>query len=113
MTLIVSKGGRIALRNVQSATTHWQKFKGLMLVGSLGPDDGLLIENCRSIHCCFMKIAIDVVFLSADGHVVHLIRNMQPWRFSKYVRHAADVLECCAGTIEKCQWRMGDILEIT
>jgi uncharacterized membrane protein (UPF0127 family) len=110
MTLIVRRNGQVALRYVEVANTHWQKFKGLMFVKSLGADEGLLIEDCRAIHCCFMKIPIDVVYVSADGHIVHLISSMQPWRFSKYVKEASRVLECHAGTIAQQGWSIGDVL---
>jgi uncharacterized protein len=112
MTAVVLHHGSVQLSHVSIAQTHWQKFKGLMLVRSLDASAGLLIDNCRSIHCCFMRIPIDVAFLDRERRIVHLIANMKPWRFSKYVPLAQMVLECPAGTIEEKGWRVGETLEI-
>ena len=99
--------GALAIPHVRIASTHWEKFRGLMLERELAPDEALLLQRCNSVHTCFMKIPIDVLFLSLDGTVCHVLEEMRPWRFSPVVRRARHVLECCSGTAHRLQITVG------
>ena len=109
---VIREDGREIVSKLRTATTHWEKFRGLMLDTSLQPGEALWIDQCQAIHCCFMKIPIDVVFLSHEGEVLHLIERMAPWTFSKFVRKASQVLECYPGTIEQHGLSIGMKLKI-
>lgn len=98
--------------NLRLASTYWQKFRGLMLDDSLQPNEALLLDECQAIHCCFMRLKIDVLFLTAEGEVVHLVEQMAPWTFSKFVRKATQVLECYPGTIAKFGITVGERLTV-
>lgn len=74
------------------ADTFFRRFRGLMLRKSLNPGEGLLLQNCSSIHCCFMRFSIDVVYLSEEMDVVK-IETVKPWRIGSFVPGAAHVLE--------------------
>lgn len=112
MPVVRVETGEVILEQVRQARTHWQKFRGLMMDDTLQPNQGLWIERCKSIHTCFMKIPIDVLFVAKDGEIVWVIENMVPWRVSRNVRKAADVLECRVGTIERYQLRQGQHVAI-
>jgi len=71
-----------------------------------------LIHKCKAIHTWFMRIPIDVLFLSAGGRIEHVIPAMEPWHTSKVVWSARDTLECFPGTIAKCNLQVGDELRI-
>ena len=88
-------GGGIAF----VARSARQRLLGLMGVRSLPPGSALLIPGCDSVHTAWMRMAIDVVFLDADGHVLAIRRGMRPWRMAR-CRGAAAVLECPAGSAE-------------
>ena len=81
------------------AVTPWERMRGLLGRAGLAPGEGLLIERCSSIHTCFMRFAIDVVYLDADWRVVKKVRRLAPWRFSG-CRRAAHTLELAAGALE-------------
>jgi len=102
--------GEVIVPRVRVATTHWQKFRGLMLDTTLGVDEALWIADCNAIHCCFMKLDIDVLFLDKSGVVLYIVERMKPWTFSKFVRGGASVLECSAGTIASHKLRIGERL---
>lgn len=112
MATVATATGDRFISNLRIADSHWDKFRGLMLDKSLRPDEGLLIRNCRSIHCCFMLIAIDVLFLAPDGTIVYIKPEMRPWTFSPYVRSAQDVLECYPGTVRRFDLAVGQRLQI-
>ena len=68
---------------------------------TLNESEGLLIKPCNSIHCFFMKIPIDVVFLDKDSEVVHRIDGMKPWSISPIIKNATVVIEANAGALKE------------
>ncbi|OGS14861.1 MAG: hypothetical protein A2234_10615, partial [Elusimicrobia bacterium RIFOXYA2_FULL_58_8] len=76
----------------------------------LGEEEGLWLEPCAMIHMCFMRFAIDAVFLDRELRVLRVIENFRPWRFSPWVCGARGVLELSAG---RAAGRLapGDLLE--
>jgi len=78
------------------ARTVGQRLLGLMGLESMPPGSALLLADCRSVHTAWMRMAIDVVFLDADGGVLAVRRGLRPWRVAR-CRGAAAVLECQAG----------------
>lgn len=112
MGRILLESGETVVSKVRLADNYWTRLRGLMLDKSLQPNEALLLDNCQAIHCCFMLVDIDVLFLSADGEILHLIERMKPWRFSKFVRGATQVLECYPGTISQYGLHVGQKLVV-
>ena len=81
-----------------------------MLTAHLPSDRGLLLEGCPSVHTCFMRYAIDVVYLDRLGAIVKLVPELRPWRFSLGGPNAAHALELAAGSIARLGLRVGDPL---
>lgn len=100
--LVSSEAGR--------ADTFSTRLFGLIPRSGLGEEEGLWLEPCAMIHMCFMRFAIDAVFLGEGGRVLRVLENLKPWRFSPWVPGARGVLELPAG---RCAGRLseGDILE--
>jgi uncharacterized membrane protein (UPF0127 family) len=59
-----------------------------------------------------MKFIFDAIFLDKKLRVVHLMRDMKPWRVSKIVFGADSVLELPAGLIAHSGTELGDQLEM-
>ncbi|HEX5911198.1 MAG TPA: DUF192 domain-containing protein [Thermoleophilaceae bacterium] len=81
------------------ARSPGQRLLGLMGLRALAPGCVLLFPGCDSVHTAWMRVAIDVVFLDADGGVLAVRRSLRPWRVAR-CRGAAAVLECPAGGAE-------------
>lgn len=94
------------------ADSFIKRFKGLMGRNVLKQGHGLLILPCNSIHMCFMKFPLDIVFIDRDNTVVHIIEGIKPWRLSKIVYNAASVIELPVGTIKESLTQVGDKLEL-
>ena len=80
--------------HVSLAVTPLRRARGL-----LASEPGaapLLLAPARSVHTCFMRRPIDVVFLDADLVVLKVVRRLRPWRIAAS-RHATAVLELPAG----------------
>lgn len=92
------------------ATNFWQRFRGLMLSRPLPPATGLLITPCNSIHMCFMRFAIDAVYLDQQGKILKITRHLRPWLGLSACWHAKSVLEMTAGQADALGLKPGQIL---
>jgi len=92
------------------AETFATRLFGLIPRRSLGQEEGLWLEPCAMIHMCFMRFAIDAVFLDKDLKVLRIMENFRPWRFSPWVRGASGVLELPSGR-SAGRLAVGDALE--
>lgn len=92
------------------ADSFWSRGRGLMGRSTFEPGEGLLIEPCNSIHCFFMRVPIDVLYLDKENRVLDFDLELRPWRVGKPRWSAAKVLELPAGTIARSATRVGDRL---
>lgn len=93
--MIVYCGDKILADKVETADTFMKKFLGLMGKKTLVKGAGLLL-HCSSIHCFFMKIPIDALYISKDMIVIGT-ETIKPWRIGKIIRGTKYVLELNAG----------------
>lgn len=76
---------------VAEANTFMKRFLGLM--GRKESYYGLLLDPCNSVHTCFMRFNLDVLFLDRDNRIVAIRHAMKPWRATSIVKNAHKVLE--------------------
>lgn len=104
--------GFILGEDIKRAHRFFDRLIGLMFVKEMQGMDGLLIENSNSIHNCFVRFPIDVIFLNRELKVIKIIRGFKPWRFSGIYFKASRVLELPAGKIPDTI-NLGDYLEVS
>jgi uncharacterized protein len=75
-----------------------QRAIGLLRRGPLSTRQGLLLHPCSAVHTCFMRYAIDVVFVDNCQRIVKLVATVKPWRFV-ICSDAFSTLELAAGQI--------------
>lgn len=92
------------------AGAFWSRFRGWMGKKTVQAGEALILEPCRSIHTFWMRFAIDVIFVAADGSVVRVIENMGPFRLSPVVKAARLVIELPVGTVNRTGTRVHDKL---
>ncbi|MGB7606476.1 MAG: DUF192 domain-containing protein [Lutisporaceae bacterium] len=100
------------LENLKLANGFLQKFKGLMGRKKLSKSEGLMLFSCNSIHTCFMRFPIDVVFLNMDYEVIALKKGVRPWRMVNFIKKAYITVEMSEGTIDYKNIEVGDLLII-
>jgi uncharacterized membrane protein (UPF0127 family) len=98
--------------HVRVADTSLERGVGLLKDTELAKGHGLWIIPCNSIHSFWMKFVFDAIFLDRHLKVVHLVREMKPWRISKIKFGAASVLELPAGTITQSGTQLYDQFEM-
>jgi len=64
------------------------------------------------MHMFFMRFAIDIVFLDRDDRVVHVSRELKPWRLSAIVFAARQALELAPGAATRSYTAVGDSIRI-
>jgi uncharacterized protein len=79
---------------------------------NLPAGDGMLISPCSSIHCMWMRIPIDVIYLDRSDRVVGIDHAIKPWRIGGFYRGAHHVLELPAGTAVATGTQAGDQIKI-
>ncbi|RME03567.1 MAG: DUF192 domain-containing protein [Planctomycetota bacterium] len=109
MRLIHKPSQTVLASHLEIADTPFSRMKGLLGRASLPLGHALWIVPCGSIHTCFMRFALDVVFLDRERRVVKIVRDLPPFRFS-FSWSAHSVIEWRAGSLEKFSLRRGDPL---
>lgn len=107
----VTRQADLATR-AQVAASFWPRLRGLIGRRAIEPGGGLVLRRCNAIHMAFMRFALDVIYLSAQGRVVAVDHALAPWRVGRVHRQAADVVELPAGTLAATATAVGDQVSI-
>ncbi|MFY9301150.1 MAG: DUF192 domain-containing protein [Candidatus Nitrosotenuis sp.] len=111
---------------VQIADTKPLQTRGLMFQEKLPYDQGMLFvfedEGVRSMWMLNMQFALDVIWIGADGKVVHIERDAQPCKSALETiactftngneKNAKYVLEVTSGFVDKFNITENSKLEI-
>jgi uncharacterized membrane protein (UPF0127 family) len=110
-TIVDTRRGRVVCERCVVARNPWTRLKGLLGSRELSSQEGLLLRPTSSIHTCFMRFAIDAVFLDRSLTVIDVVPGMGRWRIAAR-RGARAVLELRAGECERRGIRPGDRLSV-
>jgi len=96
------------------ADTHWTRLRGLMgtQAANFSAGQGLWIVPCRGVHTLAMNFPIDVIYLDANKFIVHVEKDLKPWRMAKVSLRAASVIELPSNTLEASGSMIGDEIKI-
>mgnify|MGYP002085551984 CR=1 FL=1 len=119
----LEEGERVIIYNLDSkailgdklhrADTFFKRLCGLLPYRSLPAGEMMLIIPCNSVHTCFMRFPIDVLYLNKEGRIVALYENVPPWKLLPVKREACCVLELPAGTIASTASTEGQQLQFS
>ena len=109
--LVHEQSGKVLAERLEIAHTTLERMRGLLGRGVLLPGGGMMIERCASIHTCFMRFPIDVMFVDSSMMVTQVAEKVRPWRLASALgsRHA---FELPAGALRQAAVCPGDILQI-
>jgi len=104
---------RQVLDSVVYATSFFDRFKGLIPYDGLLKNEGMFLFNCTSIHTFFMSFAIDCYFLDKENKVLHIAKNLKPYRFFLApfldIKHVLEVASLSGFSLDIS---IGDILRV-
>jgi uncharacterized membrane protein (UPF0127 family) len=104
-TLLVERG--------RTADNYWTRLRGLIGVRQLADGDGLAIVPSNGVHCMFMSIPIDVLYVDRADRVIGADADMKPWAIGRPRRAARYVIELPAGAVARTGTQVGDQLRVT
>ena len=116
-SLIVHAGGSAYRFEIELATTPDQRERGLMYRKSLGANAGMLFMYPDEEPVAFwMKntlIPLDMLFIKADGQIVHVARNAAPLDETPIAsgQPVRAVLEINGGAADALGIKEGDTVE--
>ncbi len=104
---------------VEIADTPEERERGLSGKGGLAEDEGMLFVFDSDGRYAFwmkdMKFAIDILWISHDGAIVHIEKGVAPETYPHTFaprREARYVVELPAGFVEKHDVHVGDIVRL-
>ncbi len=101
----------IIVAEIRQATGFLARLVGLIGKRSLN-NSGLWIPSCNSVHTCFMRFPIDLIFVDENLNVVQTKNDVRPWRLVLPVKDADSVFELPAGTLDQNNLAIGDSLHV-
>ena len=90
--------------DVVVADTALPRARGMLFRRVL--PEALLLRPCSSVHGAWMRVPLDVAFLTAELRVVHA-QVLRPWAMTMPRRGVTQVLEAPAGSFERWGLRAG------
>ncbi len=111
MKCINAQTNQIIADDLEMKDTYLGRLVGLLGKKGLNKGQGIVLKPCAQIHTCFMRFAIDAVFISKDFKVLKIIKNMGSWHFSPIVLKSLYTLEVAAGEIKDLN--EGDYIKFT
>ncbi len=114
---------RIVIKNkefvVEIADTDEKRIKGLSGRKSLSEDEGMIfVFDQPGMYGFWMKdmlFSIDIIWLSEEGRVVHIVKNAKPESFPEVFYPSSEakyVLELPAGTADRLSLQIGDEVKL-
>jgi uncharacterized protein len=101
--------GDDVLAAAEVAVTSKQRRRGL--IGRDRLDGVLVLRPCRQVHSFRMQFPIDVAFCDRYGFVLH-ISELRAGRLSRFVLHSYFAIEATAGSFDRWQLHLGDVVEV-
>lgn len=112
MQLYNASNKSVISSQVLTAHSFFARLKGLLGRDGLDKDTCMVIYPCNSVHTCFMKFAIDVIFLDRSHKVLKVMADIKPFKASPIVGRAYYVVEMASRPNIKDIIHEGDQLEI-
>lgn len=99
---------------VEIASSVLARMRGLIGRDALDTRSAMALPMMTmSVHTCFMKFPIDVVFINFKGQIVKIVPEVKPWRFLMPVLSSWTVLELRAGMADALKFNVGDFVSFS
>ncbi len=106
---LVHQPSQQMVAQVSRADGWWTRGLGLMGRRGLPARTGLWLPGVASVHTCFVRFPLDLLFLDREMRAVRLASHVRPWRLLVSASGAYHTIELSAGTLVG---RRGDLWEM-
>ena len=103
--------GKLIWDKVNMANNIFSRFRGLMGKHELLTGEGLIVTPCNQVHTFFMRLPLDVLFITKEMQVVRIV-TLNQGKIGPFVKEAHFVLEVAAGSSDNFKIFKGDYLTI-
>jgi len=110
-SLVNERTGSILAAVLEPAVDSRSRRRGLLGRDGLAERHALILAPCNAVHTCFMRFAIDVLFVARDGRVLKMVEQIGAWRVAASLRAFA-VIELPAGALRRSGLTTGDRIVI-
>jgi uncharacterized protein len=95
---------------VSQLENWWAKGAGAIGLPDLPAERGIWLTGVASVHTCFVRFSLDLVFLDKEFCTLRCMENVRPWRPFIWVPGAYHTLELGDGTLSNsnCRPQSGD-----
>lgn len=97
-SIMFSNGYRIDL---ELKTSFLEKMKGLLGVGYLSKNRGIVLENCKQVHTFGMRFPIDILVLDKNLNIIDFVYRMKPNRIGKFYWRGKYMIELASNKENK------------
>ena len=98
-TLVDADTGTTLVTRVTAAVDSVTRRRGLLGRTEMH-DEALVIAPCNAVHTFFMRMAIDILFVTRDGRVTRALHAVPAWRLTASFRAFATI-EMPEGTLAR------------
>ena len=105
------RNGCVLAQNLIPAFDSNSRRVGLLRHQAFPDGSAMLIAPSSAVHTFFMRFAIDVAFVTREGRIVKVSRDVRPWRIAAALSAYA-VVELPSGTLTRYDTAAGDTLVI-
>ncbi|MFM8269969.1 MAG: DUF192 domain-containing protein [Pseudomonadota bacterium] len=110
MKTVLTKGGVVLYESCRVANNFFSRFLGLMGKAQVLENEAIVFPKCNSIHTFFMRVPIDVIFVSETGKVVKVFSGLVPWRLLLPMKGVAHTIEIASLGADRKNIKPGDQL---
>lgn len=103
--------GTVLADHAWVATGTLQRMVGLLNRSLLNAGEAMVFPSCWSIHTCFMRFSIDVLFVE-QGHIRRVVPRVRPFQVV-WSGQADMVIELPEGTVARTHTQAGDRIEVS
>jgi uncharacterized membrane protein (UPF0127 family) len=111
LALANGRNNRIVARTLLTAFDSASRRQGLLGRDSMPEESALIIAPTNAIHTFFMRFSIDVAFVSKEGRVLKVRREMPPRRIAAAWGGFA-VVELPVAALDRSDTHVGDMLRV-
>ena len=97
---------------VEIADNFIKRFMGLMGRNKIGKAQGLFLTSCNSVHMCFMKFSIDVIYVDKNFKIKKIVYGLKPWTGISICWGAFGAIEVTAGDAKKFNFNVGQTFSV-
>jgi uncharacterized membrane protein (UPF0127 family) len=109
-TLVDADSGVRLAAQVTAAVDSATRRRGLLGRTEMH-DEALIIAPCNAVHTFFMRMAIDILFVTRDGRVTKAVQAVAPWRITASFGAFATI-EMAAGTLARTGAAAGRVVAV-